>query len=239
MGVPASHGLAIWGSDQNFEVKNTGCKPWSWSVSYLWFGYDFPVCAFHRICMAARPRLGARFVCAVFKSEIHQPETGASLVTVQCVHSVIAERLVPFFFFPSWRETAQWKIMRISKIRSISSIPTASLWLSGAKAPSLAQVLLWWEGGCSVILTVFVQFFLSKDSMGDNTTVFEGVPACWIVDSDTWQTVFPRCSRYAVLPCLRALSEGGGAAAAREPFLWSTWTRKCEHQPTEVLFLWL
>jgi len=68
--------------------------------------------------------------------------------------------------------------MRISKIRSISSIPTASLWLSGAKAPSLAQVLLWWEGGCSVILTVFVQFFLSKDSMGDNTTVFEGVPAC-------------------------------------------------------------
>lgn len=91
-------------------------------------------------------------------------------------------------------------MMMISKISSISSKTTLSLWLSGMKASSLAWILFRWEGGCSVILLDFLKFFLLKDSTGENIMVFEGAPAWWAVNRDTWQTIFPHCSRNALCP---------------------------------------
>lgn len=136
-------------------------------------------------------------------------------------------------------ETAQWKMRMISKISSISSIPTVPCGRVVWKHHTFSLNFIMVGRRLHVILTDFVKSFLLKDSMGENITVFEGVPAWWIVNGDTWQTVLLRCSRYTIIPCPRAFSEGGEAAAPREQFLWWAWTRKCEHQPTEILFLWL
>lgn len=108
MVVSTSHGLAIGGRD-----KNVGCKPWFWSVQYMWFRYDFHAYAFNRIWMTLWPRLGACFICLVFKSEMHQPEIVAFLVTMQCKHSVIAKRLIPFFFHEErWHNEKLWWLVK-------------------------------------------------------------------------------------------------------------------------------
>lgn len=48
--------------------------------------YDFHVWAFNGILMTVQPRLGACFVCLVFKTERHQPKLVSSLVTMQVIY---------------------------------------------------------------------------------------------------------------------------------------------------------
>lgn len=57
----------------------------------MWSRYDFHVWTFSGILMTVWPRLGTCFVCLVFKTEMHQPNIVASLVTVQIIHRLRAD----------------------------------------------------------------------------------------------------------------------------------------------------